>query len=329
MCNKNKIFFSTIAIVLFLSICVYAQKKCMLIGATPGRENSTYDKYIIPQLEKWGYVIDKKHNSTDLPSYMEADYAKYDFIFLSETVHSSLMGPLRSIPLPMMNSDGFGVQEIALAFAKERPCNLIDAVQIKFLDAGKDHPLAAGIAPGTETDMCARTVVWGKPSIPIIPIASLASDESKMLVYGIEKGTKNALGDEIKHRVAVVGIHAFGYNNLTEVGEKLFKAGIEWVLAENSTPITAKTGGITTNNRLSYNSAGSSHSITCSIAKSSKIKLTVLNILGQAVQTVAHDVRTAGEHTISLNTSNMPSGAYILNLETGTTSFSKKIIFNK
>jgi hypothetical protein len=52
----------------------------MLIGATPGRENSTYDRFIIPQLEEWGYIVDKKHNSTDIAYFYEAYYADYYFI---------------------------------------------------------------------------------------------------------------------------------------------------------------------------------------------------------------------------------------------------------
>ncbi|MGD9202802.1 MAG: T9SS type A sorting domain-containing protein, partial [Chitinispirillia bacterium] len=314
------------------SICVSAQKKCMLIGATPGRENSTYDKFIIPQLEEWGYTVDKKHNCIDIKSFTEEHYAKYDFIFLSETVHSSLMGPLRSIPLPMMCSDGFGVQETALAFAKGKPCKLIDTEPIKIMDAGKDHPLAAGIAPGTVTDVCEVGIVWNTPSIPVISIACLASDESKMMVYGIEKGTKNAVGDEIKNRVAMFGIHAFGYSSLTENSVKLFKAGIEWVLAGNSTSIKdVKTFNPANVILTEYypNPFNLSPDITFFIPKQSKIYLTVWNVLGKKVKTVVNGVRTAGEHTISLNASNIPSGTYLINIKAENSSYSQKITFNK
>jgi hypothetical protein len=76
-------------------------------------------------------------------------------------------------------------------------------------------------------------IVWGKPTIPVIPIAGVESDSTRLIVYGIEKGTTNASGLAIKNRVAIVGVHAWGYDVLTEAGVKVFKAGIEWVLEEN------------------------------------------------------------------------------------------------
>ena len=210
-------------------------KKCMFIGATPGRENSEYDAYIIPQLEAWGYIIDKKHNSTDIDEYTEADFAPYDFIFLSETMHSSLMSPLRDIKLPMLCSDGFGGKESALGFAPDSDTNLYDPARpIVFLDGGAGHPLAAGYTPGTVVDLGTNACIsmWGKPSIDIIPIAGTEGNTSQLVIYGIEKGTQNMYGDTINHRVAVVGIHAFCYNVLSQAGVDTFKAGIEWILKE-------------------------------------------------------------------------------------------------
>ena len=49
----------------------------------------------------------------------------------------------------------------------------------------------------------------------------------------VEKGTTNATGQVIENRVAMVGIHAYGYNDLTEAAINMYKASIEWILENN------------------------------------------------------------------------------------------------
>jgi hypothetical protein len=212
----------------------------MFICAAPGEENAEYDKHIIPQLESWGYVVDI-HHSSELPNYTEANYEPYNFIFLSETTHSKDMSPLKSIPKPMLCTDGFGAKEGSLAFATGEPVGAFEPAQpVIFLADAEGHTLGAGYSPGTvvelgnvleTTNPC--LLIWAKPTIPIIPIAGAESDPTQLIVYGIEKGTINASGEAIKNRVAVVGIHAWGYDDLTEAGVKVFKAGIDWILEEN------------------------------------------------------------------------------------------------
>jgi hypothetical protein len=212
----------------------------MFIGASPGAENAEYDKYIIPELEAWGYIVEK-HPATDLPSYTEADYAPYDFIFLSETTNSADMPPLKSIPKPMLCSDGWGAKVSSLAFCSEEQVGILEPAQpIIFLEGADESPLGAGYTAGTvielgtvllRKDPC--LIVWGKPTIPVIPIAGVESDPTQLIVYGVEKGTVNASGEVIENRVAMVGLHAWGYKYITEDGAKVFKAGIEWVLGDN------------------------------------------------------------------------------------------------
>lgn len=179
----SKVKIITCAIVVFLLSGTYlsAQKKCMFIGAAPGKENAEYDKHLIPQLEAWGYIIDKKHYSTDLASFTAEDYAPYDFIFLSESVHSSEMSPLKDIPKPMLCSDGWGAKESALAFGSDTSIGILEPAQpVVFLDGAANHSLAAGYTPGTVVELGTVTdrkdpclIVWGKPSIPVISIAGV------------------------------------------------------------------------------------------------------------------------------------------------------------
>jgi hypothetical protein len=237
---KVRLISCAVAIIILSGANISAQKRCMLIGAAPGAENAEYDKYIIPQLQAWGYVVDK-HLSSDLPNYSEKDYSPYDFIFLSETTNSGDMSPLISIPKPMLCSDGWGAKVSALAFCSGDQVGILEPAQpVVFLDEAEGHPLGAGYTAGNvvelgkvllRKDPC--LIVWAKPTIPVIPIAGVESDPAQLIIYGIEKGTTNASGQVIKHRVAVVGVHAWGYDVLTEAGVKAFKAGIEWVMEEN------------------------------------------------------------------------------------------------
>jgi hypothetical protein len=212
-------------------------KKCMYISAPDGAENAQFDQYMIPRLEAWGYALDRRLSS-ELPQLTASDYEPYDFIFLSETVHSSHMSPLKGIPKPMLCADGLAVKESSLAFGLGDPGGVLEPSQpIIILDSAKDHPLAAGFAPGTVLDLATvedepqpALLIWGKPTIPVIAIAGVKSDPTQLAVYGIEKGTLDATGGKIQNRVVVVGPHAWAYDDLTEAGEALYKAGIEWIL---------------------------------------------------------------------------------------------------
>lgn len=237
---KMKVTVCWICLFFVTSTYCFAQYKCMFIKAAPGAENEEYDKYIIPKLEAWGYQVDK-HNAVDLPNYTDEDYAPYDFIFLSESTSSADMEPLRKVPKPMLSSDGWGAKFSSLAFCTEEQVGILEPAQpIVFLDEAAGSPLAAGYSPGTvielgevleRKDPC--LIVWAKPTIPVIPIAGVASAPDQLIVYGIEKGTTNAAGQQIKNRVAVVGLHAWGYKYITRDGENVIKAGIEWILDVN------------------------------------------------------------------------------------------------
>lgn len=213
-------------------------KKVLFIGATPGEENASWDDAIIPKLATWGYPVDKKYTRADLLAFTEASYAGYDFIFLSETLDSRVpgMAKLRDIPLPMVNSDGYGAKEAVFAFGGSQGI-LEELVSVVFLAGAAGHPLGAGYSPGTVVEFGSRGIqeclsIWGTPTMETVKIAGLQSNPEMLMIYGSEKGTLNAAGEAIKHRVATIGIHAWCYDNLTEAGEKVFKAGIEWVLAE-------------------------------------------------------------------------------------------------
>ena len=222
--------------------------KCMFIGADPDgatgaiRENAGYDKHIIPVLEEMGYIIDRKHLCSEVKNYTAADFEPYDFIFLSESIHSSqITEPLRSIYKPMLCAEAMGTRHTKLGFASsdDNTAGLYhpgDTAQI--LDSVGDHKLAAGYAPGSDVDFgdfssndsCLMT--WGAPTIDVIPIAAMKDNMQHLVVYGVEKGTVNSHGEVINNRVSVVGTHAWCYRAeyIGEPMKNFIKAGIEWIL---------------------------------------------------------------------------------------------------
>jgi hypothetical protein len=332
---KIKMIFCVAAIVLYCGGNAFAQKKkCMLIGAAPGEEHGQADgpdADMKKWLEKWGYVVDKK-TSTDVPNLTEADFKAYNFMFISETVLSDKIAPLKHIPLPMLNSDGYAVKELSFNWAPGTPAGIHEpGVPITILEEAKGHQLAAGYEPGvplevgylaTKSDCLTN---WGIPTINVIPIASVQSNPEELVIYGIEKGTKNVSGEVMQNRVALVGIHCWCYNNLKEPGIKLFKAAINWVLEEDGGAIEDK---ITVNKsfiKLLVKHPGSSYSITYFNPEYSKVNLTVWNKTGQKVQALVNGLQTAGVHTVQLKASDIPSGVYFFILKTGNVNLIQKI----
>jgi hypothetical protein len=59
------------------------------------------------------------------------------------------------------------------------------------------------------------------------------------------------------------------------------------------------------------------------------VKVGIYNIVGQQVALLAEEVMGAGEHTITWNAADMPSGIYIVQLEAGNRAFTRKITLIK
>ena len=69
--------------------------------------------------------------------------------------------------------------------------------------------------------------------------------------------------------------------------------------------------------------------IVYSVAKPTKVKLYITNILGQVVEELINDYREVGTYEINYNAENLTSGLYIYTLEAGNTKLSKKMTLLK
>ena len=69
--------------------------------------------------------------------------------------------------------------------------------------------------------------------------------------------------------------------------------------------------------------------IVYSVAKPTKVKLYITNILGQVVEELINDYREVGTYEINYNAENLTSGLYIYTLEAGNTKLSRKMTLLK
>ena len=69
--------------------------------------------------------------------------------------------------------------------------------------------------------------------------------------------------------------------------------------------------------------------IRFNIPETANTKLTVFNIMGEAVANLVDGVVSAGGHTVSWNAANMPTGVYFYRLESGNFTQTKKLLLVK
>ena len=303
---------------------------CMFVASTDPLTEG--DQVMFDQIVAWGYDVTAVLSS-DLEFFVDADYADYDFIFASESVGSSSLAPLKLIPIPLVNSEGWASKPGALAWSDPassenlapEPCVIVD---------NTGSPLAAGMAEGTVFDLCSDAAALIVPTIPtvdVIPIAALQSDPAKLMVYGVEKGTILTDGSISGNRAAGVHIHEFGYLYLTDAALDLYKAALEWVM--ETEPTTAVENRVVADNfslQQNYpNPFNPSTQISYSIAKDSKVTLTVFNLTGQEVTKLVDMNQNAGKYVVTFDGTGLNSGVYFYRLQTNEQLITQKMVLTK
>lgn len=69
--------------------------------------------------------------------------------------------------------------------------------------------------------------------------------------------------------------------------------------------------------------------ISFNLEKSGMTELTVYNLLGQKVASLINSILSSGEHNVTFNASNLPSGMYLYKLTSGSYSITKKMVLLK
>jgi hypothetical protein len=69
--------------------------------------------------------------------------------------------------------------------------------------------------------------------------------------------------------------------------------------------------------------------ITYAVPQNSFISLRVFDILGNEVQTLVNETKSAGTYTVSFDAASVPSGVYFYSLEAGNFISTKKMVLIK
>jgi hypothetical protein len=69
--------------------------------------------------------------------------------------------------------------------------------------------------------------------------------------------------------------------------------------------------------------------ITLTTGTLDRVRMVLLNVLGQTAQTVVDQMLSAGDHKFTLDATTLPAGTYYLRLETNGQVMTKKLVIEK
>jgi hypothetical protein len=227
------------------------KQKCLFISESSTAVPDPKDEILINYLED-KYMVDiATGDDVKAHLYSVDDFKQYDFLFVSESVSSSDTKDLKGAPVPVFYTELWASKWDVTGWVPTNESGTyygnttVDEAVVKIVDGV--HPLAAGFATGTEitvvTDSENATdyLTYSVPQVDHIPIATLAADETKVVVMGVEAGTVLYNEQNVKDgslvstaRCAAVGINANANNFLTDDAFKLIQAGMDWILAKDN-----------------------------------------------------------------------------------------------
>jgi hypothetical protein len=227
------------------------KQKCLFISESSTAVPDPKDEILIGYLEDRYMVNIATGDDVKAHVYSVDDFKAYDFVFVSESVSSSDTKDLKGAPVPLFYTELWASKWDVTGWVptNESPTyygnTTVDETVVKIVDG--DHPLAAGFATGaeitvvTDSENATDYLTYSVPQVDHIPIATLAADETKVVVMGIEAGTVLYNEQNVKDgslttaaRCAAVGINANANNFLTDDAFTLIQAGIDWILADGN-----------------------------------------------------------------------------------------------
>ncbi len=348
---KNKsvkclFIFIVLSLIVFQSnIVAQDKKKCLFISDDPW-PGTDLDQELIAYLEQT-YNVEIFDDDTEIgagtPSIDEIK--TYDFGFISETVDSKVLIPLKGAPIPL-----FYLELYARTYTTgwcPHPGEFWGGVgsgTIKIVD-DTGHPLSAGYAKDAEIEIVEGSdepdawLTYCNPGIEIIPIAVLASDPTKYNIFGVEAGTAlypNA-SDQVdpnllsENRCAAFGIHSAAFASMTADAWKFIDAGIEWILSgEVAVEKDDAAKPISFELAQNYpNPFNPTTEISFALAKPGYTSLTVHNVLGQLVATLVDQDMRVGIYRVTLDATDLPSGIYFYQIKSGEFTQVKKMTLMK
>jgi hypothetical protein len=348
---NNKIF-TTIITLIFVFIWVTGniiaqdKKTCAFISAAAGPD--ARDVSLVNWLQETYEVTILLGSDVNSLVYTPEDFQAYDFVFLSESINSSDTEVLKGAPAPLFYTELWASKVDITGWVHENSTpayygSTSDVENtIKIINA--DHPLAAGFSLNEEVQIVTQTdgsncLTYSVPEVDHIAVGVLTTNEDRVIVMGIEQGTELYNDSGVKdgtvfaqNRCAGVGIHADANNYITDDAKTLITAGINWILEGGGSSIDEEPLASPNNFKLEQNYPNPFNpetKITFILEKSAHTSLTVHNVLGQKVATLLDGEMSIGEHFVTFNGGNLPSGIYFYQLISGNYKETKKMILVK
>ena len=244
----------------------------------------------------------------------------------SGTVATNMPG-LAGYEIPIIDWEPALYDELGFAAANGGEFGTMD---INIVDAS--HPLAAGFPEGLVTiTTVSKQVSFGQPLGDVNIIGDNPNDPSQVVLFGYETGAAMAVGNAPARRVGTFLLNDVA-DSMTDEGWALVDSTVFWAMGGATTSVSDKETAVPTEYALSYNYPNPfnpSTTISFSVPKPSRVRLTVWNTLGERVATVVDEVRAAGEHTVRFDASSVSSGIYVYKLDAGGIRYARKMLFLK
>jgi hypothetical protein len=270
-------------------------------------------------------IIGEADASDDI--VLGADILLISATVVSGTVSGNMPG-LATYDIPIINWEPALYDEMGFTAGNGAE---FAATELEIIDA--DHPLAAGLPADfvTFTTAATKQVSYGDPIGDVSIIAVNTADATQVALFGYETGAEMLVGTAPARRIGSFLLNDVA-DALSDEGWDLFDASIVWAMADPATSVSDNGATVPLEYTLADNFPNPFNpatKISFSVPKQSQVKLTVWNALGEQVATLVNEVRTAGEHTVSFDAGNVPSGVYFYRFEAGNTSYTKKMLFLK
>ncbi|OBY76020.1 hypothetical protein [Acinetobacter gyllenbergii] len=225
---KRLISITLIALLFALTSTVYAQTKIALISQLKGSSFAS-DVAIQNYLQRKGYQVELLDQSVSPNSLTNTD-----LVIISSTVASkNLQSGWRQLPIPLMTWENDYLDDLAMT-GKRIDTDFGEAEKERYLWlVNAPHPLSAHLSAGTRNVYKAQAPMsWGKPGLGATIIATIYGQPEKVAIWGYEKGATMDYESLAPAKRLMFFLNNETFTNLSEDGQELFDAAIQWSLSK-------------------------------------------------------------------------------------------------
>ncbi|ADN01379.1 hypothetical protein [Spirochaeta thermophila] len=203
-------------------------KSVLYLTKVSSGELTETDKTIIAHLESLGMVVtpmNAKESKAD-------DAQGYDLVYVSEVVSSSHVGnKFKDVAVPMVSTEHYIADDMGFAEPEEgKGYGKAEYAYKELVIKDPSHLLAAGLSGTVQIYTDYGSVGFSRPQGEVQVVAVAPDDESMVLIYGYEKGSKDMHGDVVPARRVFSFLFEGMESLLTDEGWKLFDAAFMWAL---------------------------------------------------------------------------------------------------